>query len=373
MLTHEAASLRRVEPIMGTVVSIEVRPPLVPSEVLDDVVRAAPRRRGALQHLPTRQSEISRLGRGELREEDCSLDVRHVLAACDHLAEVTGGAFYARRRGADGSLVLDPSGYVKGWAIEEAAWRLDTRGCPRLLDQRRRRHRRARPCRGAAGRGASASGIPTRPIASRPCSRSPTGPWRRRARTSAARTSPTRGPGCAPSGLRSVTVVGPAARLHRRVCDRRLRHGPRWPALARRAAGLRGAGDHRRRADGLDRRDGALPGPRGLTRPVSRATPPAGRQVDHEARPALGPVGDRDPAAVAVDDPGRDGEAQPGPAARRARGALEPLEDVRQVLGPDARAVVLDDERGAARRPPGRRPRPGRRSGCGGWRCRPGS
>ena len=33
----EAASLRRVEPVMGTVISIEVRPPLVPESVLDDV------------------------------------------------------------------------------------------------------------------------------------------------------------------------------------------------------------------------------------------------------------------------------------------------------------------------------------------------
>ena len=126
MLT-QAPSLRRVEPIMGTVVSIEVRPPLVPERVLDDLFEQ-------LRDVEARfstyrpESEISRLGRGELREEDCSLDVRHVLTACDHLAAATGGAFSAHRRGADGSLMLDPSGYVKGWAIEEAAWRLDTAG-----------------------------------------------------------------------------------------------------------------------------------------------------------------------------------------------------------------------------------------------------
>ncbi len=43
------------------------------------------------------------------------------------------------------------------------------------------------------------------------------------------RTSPTRGPGRAATGLRSVTVVGPAARLHRRLRDRRLR---RWVSTA---------------------------------------------------------------------------------------------------------------------------------------------
>ena len=71
-------------------------------------------------------SEISRLMRGELSEANASLDVRHVLAACDHLATVTGGAFDARRHRADGR--IDPSGYVKGWAIEEAAWLLDAAG-----------------------------------------------------------------------------------------------------------------------------------------------------------------------------------------------------------------------------------------------------
>ena len=55
----------------------------------------------------------------------------------------------------------------------------------------------------------SASDIRTRPIASPPCSRSPTGLSRRRATTSAAGTSRTREPVAPPSGLRSVTVVGP--------------------------------------------------------------------------------------------------------------------------------------------------------------------
>jgi thiamine biosynthesis lipoprotein len=39
---------------------------------------------------------------------------------------VTDGAFDARRHRPDGR--PDPSGYVKGWAIEEAAWILDSAG-----------------------------------------------------------------------------------------------------------------------------------------------------------------------------------------------------------------------------------------------------
>ena len=45
--------------------------------------------------------------------------------------------------------------------------------------------------------------------------------------------------------------------------------------------------------------------------------------------------------AVVADDPVADREAQPGPAAHRL-GREEGLEDVRQVLGTDPAAVVLD-------------------------------
>jgi thiamine biosynthesis lipoprotein len=112
---------------MGTMISIDIRPPLVDPSIVDDVI-------DQLRDIEARfstyrpDSEISRLGRGELRLEDVDLDVRHVLSACDHLARVTGGAFDARRSEPDGRETLDPSGYVKGWAVEAAAWRLDSAG-----------------------------------------------------------------------------------------------------------------------------------------------------------------------------------------------------------------------------------------------------
>jgi thiamine biosynthesis lipoprotein len=118
-------AIRRVETVMGTTVSIDLQPPLVPDEVLDDVF-------DGLHEVDARfstykpDSEISRLMRGDLREEDASPDVRHVLAACDHLANVTGGAFDARAHRPGGG--IDPSGFVKGWAIEEAAWQIDSAG-----------------------------------------------------------------------------------------------------------------------------------------------------------------------------------------------------------------------------------------------------
>lgn len=119
------AGLHRVEPVMGTVVSVEIRDPHPAPSLLDAVfdhlhdvdARFSPYRT---------DSEVSRLARGELAESDASLDLRQVLAACDHLAIVTDGAFDARRHRADGT--IDPSGFVKGWALEEAAWLIDSAG-----------------------------------------------------------------------------------------------------------------------------------------------------------------------------------------------------------------------------------------------------
>src|SRR5207249_4547496 len=71
-------------------------------------------------------------------------------------------------------------------------------------------------------------------------------------------------------------------------------------------------------------------------------------QAHHEAGPALVAVGDLDPAAVAIDDPRGDCQAQAGSAAGGAMGPVEALEDMGQVLGPDTRAIVLDDERRSA-------------------------
>ena len=59
-------------------------------------------------------SEIARLDRGEL--DDPHPAVREVLARCEELRIETGGLFDVRAGGR-----LDPSGYVKGWAVQRAA------------------------------------------------------------------------------------------------------------------------------------------------------------------------------------------------------------------------------------------------------------
>ncbi|MBB6393083.1 FAD:protein FMN transferase [Microbacterium thalassium] len=63
-------------------------------------------------------SDISRIRRGELTIEQAAPDVAEVAAACSQWEESTQGRFSARWRGG-----FDPTGYVKGWAVERAAVR----------------------------------------------------------------------------------------------------------------------------------------------------------------------------------------------------------------------------------------------------------
>lgn len=114
MTVATAAPQRHVEHCMGTVFSIDVRSPVTRS-VVDDVVRWL-HRVDAMFSTYRPGSEISRLGRGELALSDCTADVTEVLTRCSELTEESDGRFDVWATGA-----LDPSGYVKGWAIERAS------------------------------------------------------------------------------------------------------------------------------------------------------------------------------------------------------------------------------------------------------------
>jgi thiamine biosynthesis lipoprotein len=119
-----------VEPVMGTVVSFDIRAPFASPgairascNVLHDIDRRF--------SLYRPDSELGRLAAGEIVEDELSPDVRWVLAACDELARTSGGAFDARGHRPDG--VVDPSGFVKGWAVEEAVRHLDADGATNYL------------------------------------------------------------------------------------------------------------------------------------------------------------------------------------------------------------------------------------------------
>jgi thiamine biosynthesis lipoprotein len=106
---------RRVEHCMGTVFSIDLRGDGVAEGALDEAI-------GLLHTIDATfstyraDSVISRLGRGELNGAELGEDVRHVLDACAWWQTKTDGWFSARASGA-----LDPSGYVKGWAIQRVS------------------------------------------------------------------------------------------------------------------------------------------------------------------------------------------------------------------------------------------------------------
>ena len=114
-----------VEPVMGTVVSFDFRGGEPPTAALERAI--AWLHEVDARFSPYRpESEVSRLADGTLVERDAHPDVRAVLAMCEALRLDSDGAFDARRCSNDGR--LDPSGLVKGWAVQRAADELDAAG-----------------------------------------------------------------------------------------------------------------------------------------------------------------------------------------------------------------------------------------------------
>lgn len=109
--------LRHAEHVMGTVFSFDIRDPRTPA-----VEAALGWAVAWLHHVDEvystyrPESIISRLSRGELETESCSEEVREVLRLCQEVAEISGGWFSHTPGG-----TLDPSGLVKGWAVEHAS------------------------------------------------------------------------------------------------------------------------------------------------------------------------------------------------------------------------------------------------------------
>jgi FAD:protein FMN transferase len=130
-VTAAAALPRRawVEQIMGLPVSVHVRGREVHGEPVRERVDrlfAELRRVDAVLSPYRVESDLSRWERGDVALADADPTLAEVLALCDEARERTGGWFDVRdlpdpRTGAPR---VDPSGLVKGWAVERAAARL---------------------------------------------------------------------------------------------------------------------------------------------------------------------------------------------------------------------------------------------------------
>jgi len=113
---------RHVEHCMGTVFSIDVRAPGVDHSAIESIVRWLHWVDEVFStYKPS--SQIRRLELGDLSIDDCAPEVREILTRCEELTIETNGYFTAYADGA-----LDPSGLVKGWAIQRASETLTAAG-----------------------------------------------------------------------------------------------------------------------------------------------------------------------------------------------------------------------------------------------------
>lgn len=118
----DGARTLHVEHCMGTVFSIDVRDVGDWRDAIAEVV-AWLRRVDAVFSTYKHDSDISRLQRRELRLDDADPLVIEVLDLCARVQAETHGYFTAMPEGK-----LDPTGLVKGWAIERASELLRAHG-----------------------------------------------------------------------------------------------------------------------------------------------------------------------------------------------------------------------------------------------------
>ncbi|MCK2036774.1 FAD:protein FMN transferase [Microbacterium sp. SSW1-49] len=111
-----------VEEIMGIPMSIHLISAGDPDpERADSAARACFDELHEIDHIFStyrQDSDISRIRRGELMITDADPRVARVWTACERAERETGGMFSAHWRG-----WFDPTGWVKGWAVEEASRR----------------------------------------------------------------------------------------------------------------------------------------------------------------------------------------------------------------------------------------------------------
>ncbi len=133
-----------VAQIMGLPMSIHVRGPQVPGPGVTAAVETAftqLRADEAMFSTWQQDSPVSRIKDGRDRLVDAHPRIRHVAALCELAGHRTGGSFAAWLPGPDGRQRFDPTGLVKGWAVEQAFTGL-------LADLRKLGHHDALICAG---------------------------------------------------------------------------------------------------------------------------------------------------------------------------------------------------------------------------------
>ena len=113
-----------VEQVMGMPVSVHLRGPGSRSAAARARVAAAYDELRAIDelfspYLP--DSQVRRIDRAELAIEDAHPLVSEVVGLCETARVLTGGSFDAWRPAGDGRRAFDPTGLVKGWAVQRAA------------------------------------------------------------------------------------------------------------------------------------------------------------------------------------------------------------------------------------------------------------
>ncbi|MCW2525314.1 MAG: thiamine biosynthesis lipoprotein [Pseudonocardiales bacterium] len=111
-----------VEHCMGTAFTIDIRDDGAWDDAFSDVVAWLHHVDGVFSTYQP-DSDISRIQRRELRATDAHPDVLTVLELCAQVQATTEGCFTAMPGGK-----IDPSGLVKGWAVEEASTLLRRHG-----------------------------------------------------------------------------------------------------------------------------------------------------------------------------------------------------------------------------------------------------
>lgn len=112
--TDGAPPVKHVEHCMGTVFSLDIRDAGRWTVALAETI-AWLHRADAIFSTYKLDSDISRMQRGVLRLADADPSVAEVLDLCADVETRTRGYFTARR-----GRTLDPTGLVKGWAIDRA-------------------------------------------------------------------------------------------------------------------------------------------------------------------------------------------------------------------------------------------------------------